>query len=288
MGWELKKMMKFNAIAATAACVVAFAAGTASAATVTTLDGSQGWTKGDTTGGGTSDIVDLSGAGGNLENNAPLPDGAVKLTTTSDNNDRAEISLLADFGLVSDILTSGFSVSYDMFKALGGALEDAPALKLSFLNLGYAGDGYVTLIFEPYWNQPGFEGTSYATPAGDWSTYSISLDSGLFWQTGGFGQSNSAGGPPLKTLNEWVSTFDSGFSSASMVALTVGLGTYNPSEVGYVDNVKISGTLVDGTSDFDVAPVPVPAALPLFAAGLAGFGWIGWRRNRRSASPAQS
>jgi len=29
-----------------------------------------------------------------------------------------------------------------------------------------------------------------------------------------------------------------------------------------------------------MAPIPVPAALPLLAAGLAAFGFVGWRRHR--------
>ena len=32
-----------------------------------------------------------------------------------------------------------------------------------------------------------------------------------------------------------------------------------------------------------VAPVPLPAALPLFLAGLAGLGFLGWRTNRGNA-----
>ena len=31
------------------------------------------------------------------------------------------------------------------------------------------------------------------------------------------------------------------------------------------------------------APVPIPAALPLFLSAIAGFGYAGWRRNRISA-----
>ena len=33
-----------------------------------------------------------------------------------------------------------------------------------------------------------------------------------------------------------------------------------------------------------VAPVPVPAALPLFGTGLAFMGFIGWRRKRKAAA----
>jgi len=31
------------------------------------------------------------------------------------------------------------------------------------------------------------------------------------------------------------------------------------------------------------AATPLPAALPLFAAGLGAFGLLGWRRKRKSA-----
>jgi hypothetical protein len=30
------------------------------------------------------------------------------------------------------------------------------------------------------------------------------------------------------------------------------------------------------------APTPLPAALPLFAAGLGGLGLLGWRRKRKA------
>jgi hypothetical protein len=35
--------------------------------------------------------------------------------------------------------------------------------------------------------------------------------------------------------------------------------------------------------DFVTSPVPIPAALPLFAAGLGAMGFMGWRRKRRSS-----
>jgi hypothetical protein len=35
--------------------------------------------------------------------------------------------------------------------------------------------------------------------------------------------------------------------------------------------------------DFAGSPVPLPAALPLFAAGLGAMGFMGWRRKRRAA-----
>ncbi len=38
----------------------------------------------------------------------------------------------------------------------------------------------------------------------------------------------------------------------------------------------------------EIAPVPIPAALPLFATGLAGIGFVGWRRRRNKAKEKTS
>jgi hypothetical protein len=42
------------------------------------------------------------------------------------------------------------------------------------------------------------------------------------------------------------------------------------------------------TVDFSVGPAitPTPAALPLFATGLAGLGLLGWRRKRKAQAVA--
>lgn len=37
------------------------------------------------------------------------------------------------------------------------------------------------------------------------------------------------------------------------------------------------------TTSFQLAPVPVPAALPIIGAALAGFGFAGWRKQRNAA-----
>jgi hypothetical protein len=47
-----------------------------------------------------------------------------------------------------------------------------------------------------------------------------------------------------------------------------------------------SSATEDSTATLTVLPAPVatplPAALPLFAAGLGGFGFLGWRRKRKA------
>lgn len=64
------------------------------------------WYQNGTTSGGKASIVDLTGLGGNLENNQPLPIGAVKLTTTLSTSSKAEISTFHNFGSAATVLNN--------------------------------------------------------------------------------------------------------------------------------------------------------------------------------------
>lgn len=270
--------MKRTTVTFVGGAVLAIATATSamSAEIITTLDGSQGWRSTDTRPGGDFEIVDLAGMGGNLENNQPAGTGAVKLTTDSTNAAKAEVGVVKDFGKVSDILNGNFSLSYSWFDT-GGAVA-APSLKLAFYSASFAGDGYGQLIYEPY--AQGVDEKSYITPThGDWVTASVDLNNGRFWNTGMFGVASSYAGPPNYTLGEWLSEFDAEFSDASLVGLSLGIGSYNPDETGYVDWVSISGTEADGTYDFEApAAVPLPASLPLILLGMGAFGLARGRR----------
>ena len=162
---------RFGALlAAEALLVPLFMAATASATTVTSIDPytespTNGvWYENDVRDGGTVSIVDLTGAGGDLENNQPLPGGAVLLTTGFADGDKAEIGVVDDYvptllevHLALDIFST-LSVDYSYHKASvsGGNQAAAPSLKLAFWNEDYDAvedqDGYVELIYEPYWN----------------------------------------------------------------------------------------------------------------------------------------
>ena len=67
------------------------------------------------------------------------------------------------------------------------------------------------------------------------------------------------------------------------------LALFDPSVAG-IYTIGLSVTGMDGDPflttaiDIIVAPVPVPAALPLFAGGLGLFGFLGWRRKRGSTA----
>lgn len=246
------------------------------------------WFNSDVRGGGTTGIVDLTGQGGNLESNAPLPNGAARLTTGADNADKAEVAVGGNFGTISDFLSGG-SLSYDYFKSSVGDLNAsaAAAIKLAVFDTNTSfTDDFGVFVFEPTWNLVTPPGGS-VVPTDDWLSASADGNSGIFWSTGIYDQANQAGGPG-QTLDQWFTQFGDDFLDASIIAISVGVGSFNQGQTAYFDNVQysnlVSGGRLDLAYDFEVAPVPVPAALPLLASVLGFFGLLGWRR--RSASTA--
>jgi hypothetical protein len=50
------------------------------------------------------------------------------------------------------------------------------------------------------------------------------------------------------------------------------------------DTVASAQLYTNELNSFSAAAVPVPAALPLFATGLAGLGWLARRRKKQTAA----
>jgi hypothetical protein len=196
------------------------------------------------------------------------------LTTGFDNNDKAEIGVADAYGTAGNILNSSFELDYSFYKedVPGGNVFAAPSIKLTYFNADFVGDGFVTLVYESYLNGDSPVGT------GDWSDVQIDLDNGLFWQTGGFGQSFDQS--KLFTLNDWLTEFDADFLNAEMLLLSVGVGTYNQGQDVYFDNVSLSyetvgAAIFDKTYNFEaVTDVPEPGILSLLGMSLLAFGFI--------------
>ncbi len=234
------------------------------------------WYAADIRDNGTASVVDLTGMGGDLESNQPLPNGAAMLTTGMANNDKAEVATYADYGDATTVLnTALFGFDYYKQTVAGGNAFAAPSFKIGILAQGGTGDNYGQLVFEPNWNQPG--GGSQAPPADAWQSVSIDANTGAgadpsggwFW-TGGFELPNGAGGPPIRSLAEWATAFATAdptdFANARVVSLAMGVGTYNQGQIGYFDNVSIDipGGLA---TTFDFQAIPEPTSAVLAAAG---------------------
>lgn len=281
------KRFSFTAILLGAAC--AFSASVSSAAVVTQILPASGspvvgsWYESGVQNGATIGIVDLTGLGGNLESAQPLPTGAGKITTTTENSSRAEAYTYADFGDAASFL-GGVELGYNYYKttnALNAAA--APALKLIVNSTSGTGDNYGTLVYEPYWNGP--------NPTPDaWQNVSITPTTGGgddatggWWWSGGFEIGSGAGGPPLRSLTEWVAAFQASdptdFGTARVVALGIGEGTYNPGEVSYFDGISYSA--LGGGQTWDFQAVPEPASIGM--AVIAGVAGLAVRRRARKA-----
>ena len=241
------------------------------------------WYENDVRLAGMASIEDLTGLGGDLENNQPLPPGAALITTGFDNGDKAEVGVLDDYGMPNDI-TASLNVGYWFHKASnpGQNLFAAPAIKLTFFNPvcddpASAGDCFGTLVYEPTWNGAGSSpGTpiSSAVALDTWTQVNIDENTGLFWWTGGFGQPNTAGGPPINTLGGWLATFSSDFGDSTLIQVSVGVGTFNQGQIGYFDDVQISHAFGGGLSQqFDFGPVQdrPPVAIPALNSFGIGF-----------------
>ena len=112
-------------------------------------------------------------------------------------------------------------------------------------------DCYATFVYEPYQN-------GFGNPVQDtWQRSELSWTTGGWWTTGGFGAANGFGGcgtPTCPTLAEWTANLNADFATAQLIVVSVGIGSYNPGQIGYFDNVVITGTTADATYDFEPAP----------------------------------
>ena len=207
---------------------------TAAGVAVTPAD-SQGWTA-TTTSGGQVNYVDVSGA--------PLGSGAVELDTASDNNAVAHLSHTYNTPL-KDV--SALSFEADQLSNGGNPSIDG-ALRIS---INFDGSGSTTddqLMYEPYYN-----GT--VTP-NTWQTWNAA--NGKFWSNNSLTY-NGLGGV---SAGSYASNFTLAdvlhdHPNATVVGLTLSLGTWNPSSQILFDNL----TFNSDTYNFEGLPPAAPTNL---------------------------
>ncbi|MEP5700513.1 MAG: hypothetical protein ABJN43_17945 [Sneathiella sp.] len=229
-------------------------------------------------------LEDLTGKGGNLETNSPYQNGAAKLTTGNDNSHKAEIgfSVKSGLGTLGTFINSGGQLGYDYHKS-STDIDKAPAasIKLHILDTSGIAPTVKYLVYEAYGNMPG-------NPVVDtWNTVDIDSGNGTFWHNGLFGESNMAGNVAGgKTIADWATYFGDKFSDALIVGLSIGVGSYNLGQTAHFDGVEFQTKDHDLFYDFEapqISAVPLPAALPLYGAGVALLGLMGWRRRKAAA-----
>jgi hypothetical protein len=252
------------------------------------------WYLTDVRSNGTASIPDLTGQGGNLEFNQPLPSGAALLTTgipvPADGTDKAEVGTFDDYGVASTVLNNiNLGYSYYRTNLSGGNTVAAPSLKIAVFSATGTGtgnnDSFGFLIYEPYVNPIS------TPPSGSWQNVSIDQTTGTgstsgdgWWWSGGFGIGSSFGGPAYRSLSEWVTAFQSGtdaadFATAHVTSFSVGVGSVNPGVTGYFDAVSIA--IPGGTNVvYDFQAVPEPTTWGLITLGLVGIGYVTRHRKK--------
>lgn len=84
----------------------------------------------------------------------------------------------------------------------------------------------------------------------------------------------------------WVNSTYAIQNSGTYVLL---FGVSNWADIAFDSGLAFSGLTVDGVpieGEDDIAVIPLPAALPLFATGLGALGLLGWRRKKKAAALA--
>lgn len=111
----------------------------------------------------------------------------------------------------------------------------------------------------------------------DFAFISLAIDGVLAVLTSTFDPTVALGSGSFYEAESDVLSFSHTLTTGGLV--TLGIAILDGS-----DDIVSSALLVDNVSSTGLAPIPLPAAFPLFAGGLGLLGLLGWRRKRMAAA----
>jgi hypothetical protein len=231
---SIPKVLPAGIAAGILGLTVALSPALAATTVVVTQAHPQGWSTADTRPGGTVGYTTDTSA------DAPLPPGALLLTTDSTNAAKAQYLHAANVPL-----SSVNELSYYTKQVSASFAGGDPSYQL-FVELDGTAGSFTTLVYEPYEN-------GVVTPGapGPWQKWNVAA--GQFWSSrtvnagGTCVVAAGAGGAPFYTL----SALQAACPNAVVIGFGVNIGTYNPSYVVETDGVDFNGT----TYNFQTTPL---------------------------------
>ena len=197
------------------------------------------------------EIVNVTGQGGDLETNAPVGKGVLKMQTTATSDSRSEVVNLGFHGTVGSFISDG-ALSYNYYQQSGGPSSSiSPAFKFEVLDFTpLTGSGYSTFVFEPFYNG--------GIGAFDiWHSVTLDLSTALFWNTGIYDFDDRG---IRMTLAAWDLFFSGSLADALMTSVSFGIGSGTPGQTSYIDGLEFRNSIFSSLSaDFD-APAPSQAS----------------------------
>ncbi|MEX1036332.1 MAG: VPLPA-CTERM sorting domain-containing protein [Sneathiella sp.] len=137
------------------------------------------------------------------------------------------------------------------------------------------------------WQGTAFDGTGTYTSVQEDSYASYVFDQGYHQVDFMWGSVDTYNGLEFYYQGSWVDALYG--NDAQLDSVNNGLGFIIASvmAIDIFDEIRFtSGTNAFEYANLTVSAVPLPAALPLYGAGLAAMGFIGWRKRRKAAAIA--
>ncbi|MCF8468213.1 MAG: VPLPA-CTERM sorting domain-containing protein [Sneathiella sp.] len=135
----------------------------------------------------------------------------------------------------------------------------------------------------PWQNTANPDGTYTSVEADSYASYVF--DTGYDAVSFMWGSVDDYNGLEFYYQGDWVDALYGDDAQLNSVQKGLGFIVATVMATGMFDEVRFSsGTNAFEYANLTVSAVPLPAALPLYGAGLAVMGFVGWRKRRKSAT----